>query len=203
MHRISAAILALTIGAGTARAVTIWDEAIQGDLSNNNNSPAALTLGLGVNSVKGTMGRDLPQNPVDRDMFTFTIAAGRALTSINVVTFTPTNQSFYAIAPGTSINDTDPATHLANTLVQHTGDILPQMALGSYSGGTGITDPLGPGTYTVWFQELSSVVTYQMDYTIVSVPEPATVCTGLALGLVAFGRAFARRRVSPERRMQK
>ena len=190
--RIPAAILALC--AGTAHAVTIWDEALHGDLSGNNLAPTALTLCLGVNSILGTMGRDLPQNPVDRDMFSFTIAPGRALISINVVTFTPTNQSFYAIAPGATINDTDPATHLANTLVQHTGDILPQMVLGSYSGGTGITDPLGPGTYTAWFQELSSVVTYQMDYTIAAVPEPATACTGLALGLVVLGRAFGRRR---------
>ena len=195
--RILSTILSLGICISSARAVVLWDEAFQGDLSNNNLAPTALTLGLGVNSILGTMGRDLPSVPVDRDMFTFTIAPGRALASINVVTFTPTNQSFYAIAPGITINDTDPATHLANTLVQHTGDILPQMVLGSYSGGTGITDPLGPGTYTAWFQELSSVVTYRMDYTIVdtvAVPEPAAACTGIALAFVALGRAFGRRR---------
>ena len=80
--------------------------------------------------------------------------------------------------------------------MQRTGDILPQMVLGSYSGGLGITDPLGPGTYTAWFQELSSVVTYQMYYTIVTaVPEPATACTGLALGLVALTRTLGRRRL--------
>ena len=186
--RILTTILALTVCASTARAVTLWDEAFQGDLSGNNLAPTALTLGLGVNTIKGTMGRDLPQDPVDRDIFTFTIAPGRALTSINVSVFTPTNQSFYAIA-GMSIDITDPAGHLANTLVQHTGDILPQMALGSYSGGTGITDPLGPGTYTAWLQELSSVVTYQMDYTIAAIPEPANACTGIALGLVVLGRA--------------
>ena len=107
--RILTTILALTVCASTARAVTLWDEAFQGDLSGNNLAPTALTLGLGVNTIKGTMGRDLPQDPVDRDIFTFTIAPGRALTSINVTVFTPTNQSFYAIAPGTSIDITDPA----------------------------------------------------------------------------------------------
>ncbi len=195
MRPFVSAIAALIVCASSARAITIWDEALQGDISGNNLAPLSLSFGLGVNSIKGTMGRDLPQDPVDRDIFTFTIPAGRQLTSINVVTFTPTNQSFYAIAPGTSIDINDPTFHLANTLVQRTGDILPQMALGSYSGGTGITDPLGPGTYTAWFQELSSVVTYQMDYTIVAVPEPATACTGLALSLVALSRACARRRV--------
>ena len=193
--RILTAILALTICSSTARAVTIWDEAFQGDLSGNNLAPTALTLGLGVNTIRGTMGRDLPQDPVDRDIFTFTIAPGRTLSSINVIVFTPTNQSFYAIAPGTTINITDPATHLANTLVQHTGDILPQLALGSYSGGTGITDPLGPGTYTAWFQELSSVVTYEVDYTISAspIPEPTTACVGIALGVIFAGNRRNRR----------
>lgn len=188
------AILILALCASRAHAVTIWDEALNGDLSGNNLAPTALTLGLGVNTIKGTMGRDLPSDPVDRDMFTFTIPPGRALTSINVVVFTPTNQSFYAIAPGTSIDISDPTFHLANTLVQHTGDILSQMALGSYAGGTGITDPLGPGTYTAWFQELSSIVTYQMDYTIAAVPEPATVGMLTSLALFSVG-TFRRKRV--------
>ncbi len=192
--RIISAILALSFCTGSARAVTLWDEAFDGDLSGNNLAPTVLTLGLGVNTIRGTMGRDLPQDPVDRDIFTFTIAPGRTLSSINVIVFTPTNQSFYAIAPGTTININDPATHLANTLVQHTGNILPQLALGSYSGGTGLTDPLGPGTYTAWFQELSSVVTYRMDYTIVAVPEPATACIGLALGFVGMAEGLRRRR---------
>jgi len=118
------------------------------------------------------MGRDELTDPLDRDIFTFTIAPGQQLTAINVITFDPVNLSFYAIAPGTSINDTNPATHLANTLVRGLDDILAQMATGSYSGGTGITDPLGPGTYTAWFQEGSSIVTYRMDY-VVTAPEPS------------------------------
>ncbi|MCE9611171.1 MAG: PEP-CTERM sorting domain-containing protein [Chthoniobacter sp.] len=147
-----------------------WNEAIDGDLSGNNLAPTPLTLGLGVNLISGTMGKDLPQAPVDRDMFTFMLAPGQYLTSIDFLVFTPTNQSFYAIAPGATINDTDPATHLSNTLINGTGEFLDNLALGAYSGGTGLTDPVGPGTYTIWLQELSSVVTYQTAYTVV--PEP-------------------------------
>jgi len=31
-----------------------------------------------------------------------------------------------------------------------------------------LSNPIGPGTYTVWLQELSSVVTYDFTYTVVT-----------------------------------
>lgn len=183
--------------AGSALLVSIlplhaanWTESLDGNLSGNGLAPTPLTLGVGVNVISGTMGRDLPQDPVDRDIFTFTLGAGEYLTSINFLVFTPTNQSFYAIAPGSTINTADASGHLSNTLVNSTGEFLDDLALGAFSGGTGLTAPVGPGTYTIWFQELSSVVTYSTAYTVV--PEPGTTLS--LLGGAAMLLHLRRRR---------
>jgi hypothetical protein len=177
-------LLAMAVSGGWAQAFT-WNETVSGDISSNPLAPTPFALDVGVNSVSGTMGRDLPSDPIDRDIFTFTLAPGQFLTSINVVVFQPTNQSFYAIAPGTSIDIEDPSHHLSNTLVKGEGEILDDLAAGAYSGGTGLAAPLGAGIYTVWFQELSSVVTYQIDYTVQAIPEPATAAWGLCAMAVA------------------
>ncbi len=181
--------------ASTGQALTL-NESNFGDLSGNHLAPTPLTLDVGVNRIGGTMGRDLPSDPVDRDIFTFTLAPGQMLTSINVLVFTPTNQSFFAIAPGTMIDVNDPAGHLSNTLVKETGEILDDLDLSAFSGGTGLDAPLGSGTYTIWFQELSSIVTYDIAYTVQAVPEPGTALWGACFALVSAHRRF-RTRQSP------
>lgn len=183
--RISFVIPAILVAALPARAID-YIESINGDLtatiaSEIASSPTPLVFGLGVNTVSGTMGGDAGEGILlDRDFFTFTLAPGQTLTSINMLVFSPVGQSFYAIAPGTSISLISPAGHLSNVLINGTGEYLDDLALGAYSGGTGLTAPLGAGTYTVWFQELASVVTYSTSYTVV--PEPSTI-TALAGGL--------------------
>lgn len=190
MHRIFIFLITFSLWTAAANAATLWNEAVSGDLSGNNNAPTLVTFSSGTNTIMGTMGRDPGDSiPLDRDIFTFTIEPGYQLNAIDVITFSPLGRSFYAIAPGTSISLTDPSGHLSNTLVTGLYDILAPMAAGSYSGATGITNPLGPGTYTAWFQEVASVVTYRMDYQIAAVPEPSH---GLLL-LVGAGGLICRR----------
>lgn len=176
---LSLACAALALGAQAAD----WTESFDGDLSGSESAPTPLTFGLGVNVITGTMGADAGDGiPLDRDIFTFTLAPGQFLTSINFLAFSPTGASFYAIAPGTSISLTDPAGHLSNVLISSTGEYLDDLDLGAYSGGTGLASPLGAGTYTIWFQELASVVSYSTAYTVV--PEPSTwlaVVGGIAM----------------------
>ena len=171
MRRLLPSLIAL-LGPILATQAANWTESIDGDLSGNEAAPTALSFDFGVNLISGTMGRDQPSDPLDRDIFTFTLAPGQFLTSINFLTFSPAGASFYAIAPGTSISLTDPAGHLSNVLISSTGEYLDDLDLGAYSGGTGLTAPLAPGTYTIWFQELASVVTYSTAYTVV--PEAST-----------------------------
>ena len=181
-----------------------WDEAIDGDLSSLNTSPTPIAFTTGVNVVKGTMGGDASDGiPVDRDFFTFTLAPNQTVTSINVRVFGPGGASFYAIGPGTSINISSAATHLSNTLISGPGEILPTLAAGPYFDGTGLSNPIGPGTYTVWLHELSSVVTYDFTYTVVTstnavatrkVPAmPLAALLALALALAWVGDTAGRR----------
>ena len=153
-----------------------WTESLDGDLSNNSAAPTALTFAPGVNLVTGRMGKP-DSRPLDPDFFTFTLAPGWSLTSIEVLSISLFDNSFYAIAAGTSINTSNPATHLSNTLISGAGEYLDDLALPNapYFGGTGLTAPLGAGTYTVWFQEAAIERDYQMAYTVV--PEPGTTCS--------------------------
>lgn len=185
--------------AASARAGIAWAESTQGDLSDDASAPTTLSFGPGANLVSGTMGSDAPGTPPDRDIFTFTLGADQTLTSILFTVFTPVNQSFYAIAAGVGIDTNSAEHHLANTLVKRTNEnILLNLAFNSYSGGTGLDVPLGPGTYTVWFQEISSVVTYSTTYTVAvtPVPEPAVAVAGGMLSLLGLACLLRRRRAA-------
>lgn len=190
MKHLPAIILAIALCSARAGAATTYLESVSGDLSSDNLAPTALSFSAGINKVAGTMGGDPGDGiPLDRDFFSFTIAPGLELISIRVLQYSPPGQSFYAIAPGTSINITAPSNHLSNLLINGTGEILDKLDAGAYSGGLGLTAPLGAGTYTVWFQELASVVTYEMDYTLTATPEPSRAVL-LAAG---FGICLLRR----------
>lgn len=182
MKMLLAALLSFS---ATAQAF-VWDESVNGDLSGNNTAPTFIPFDPGVNTVKGIMGGDPGEGiPLDRDIFTITLASNQTLTSINVITFEPGGASFYAISSGTTISLTNGSAHLSNILIKQTGEILPTLASGAYNGGTGLSNPVGPGgTYTVWFQEVSSVITYEMAYTVAIVPEPSTVALAGIAGFI-------------------
>jgi hypothetical protein len=183
------------LSARSLSAAILWTEATQGDLSGDHLNPTGLTLALGENRIIGRMGRDEPFMEIDRDIFTFTLAPGSQLTSIRVLGFEGSGGagSFYAVAPGSNISITDPSGHLSNMLVNQTGEILDDLSAGAYAGGTGLPNPVGPGTYTVWFQEAGAEIGYDFAYTVV--PEPAEYAAVSAVGLLAFvGIRWQRRR---------
>jgi hypothetical protein len=167
-------------------------ESVSGDLSNNHASPTPLALTLGANTVGGRMGSNGVS--VDPDIFSFTVSPGRSVNAIDLVTFAPVGSanggSFFAISSGTSISSNDATQHLSNLLVNATGPLLPALATPSF-GGPGIAGPLGPGTYTVWFQELATQVDYSFRINVV--PEPATFAlAGSALLLTLARRQSVR-----------
>jgi hypothetical protein len=205
MRRLTAAcaVSGLILAPCWAASALTYDEAQRGDLSGVSNAPTPLTFDTGPNIVRGVMGGDLGDGiPVDRDIFTFTLLPTQSLAAINVLALQPAGASFYAIAPGTSISLTDASGHLANTLVSAPGQELLARMLNSYSGGTGISKPLGPGgTYTVWFQELSSVTSYSIEYVVTESPTPTNPAAlrtvplpawSLALGSLALAALGAR-----------
>jgi hypothetical protein len=198
-----AAVLLLTFGSSLNAQVVIHDETVSGDLSNNNLAPTALNFGVGLNVVSGQMGRP-GTGPIDRDIFSFTVLPGTALNGIEILRFLPTSVpgpsgSFFALAGGTSINVTNASTHLSNIIVNGTGGIFDELAAGAFSdligqtSGLGFSTPLGAGTYTAWFQELSSVVSYQIGFNITPVPEASAY--SLFGAAVLCGGIVVRRRI--------
>ena len=64
-------------------------------------------------------------------------------------------------------------------------DILDDM--GAAPGTIGFTPPLGSGPYTYWIQNTGDFCTYQLNYVVAPVPEPATFIA-LALGAAVLAR---------------
>lgn len=182
------AILALFCRPSFAAPV-LYAEISQGDLSGDGNAPTAFGFALGENRVSGTMGRE-GAGPVDKDIFSFVVPEGTWVTSL-VLTLDPAENSFLALAAGPTIrtdvtHPTDAGqSHLSNMLTRQTGEILPALAAFKEFGGTTstATNPLGPGTYSMWIQEVSTRVDYEFAFTVV--PEPGTLAL-LAVAGVAM-----------------
>jgi hypothetical protein len=173
--------------AGPAAAATLWNESVNGDLSNVRTAPTNLALAFGSNTITGTTVAG------DVDFFTVTVPASAFFSALTLITFTSADDlAFLAIQAGPIITSTtSPAAMLGyvhmNAALVGT-DILDDMALGD--GALGFSRPLPPGTYAMWTQQLQTqLVSYSFD--LVVVPEP-TEATLLTAGLLVL--AFTRRR---------
>ena len=181
--------------AQSAAAVTIWDEGTDGDLSTDPAAPTSVTVAIGTNSVIGsTVGSEAGP---DRDVFTFTVPEGAALTQLLLTSFV-SDDDLAALELQAGPEITDPASadellgwlHPSATFVGT--DILDDIGQGA--GAIGFTGPLPPGTYTLLMQQGDpEAVAYGFDLIIepVAVPEPPMSAL-FVLGLVAL--AVARRR---------
>ena len=169
----------------------LFDEATNGDASNDASNPTLLELSVGSNLVSGTVTQSNDIVDGDIDFFTFTIAEGQSLDAIFLPAFEPGDRGFHAINSGpTGIAPSGPnagdvsqflgSNHLSRT----DGNLLD--SLGQAIAGTGFDGPLGPGTYSYIVQQTGSVVSnYTLDFTVV--PEPAT---GSLANLLVCGLAL-------------
>jgi hypothetical protein len=191
----------LLLSSAAARADTLYDESVSGDLSNDGLAPTSLSFSLGSNQVLGTTGR---ATATDRDYFTFTIPAGEVLSMlVELPGTTSGGVSFIGLEAGPQLTlPTNPpdATGLLGWM--HYGppliglDILPLMGTAG-QGSTGFVPPLPAGTYSIWIQDFNSgSFTYGFNF-VVSAPEPAL--GGLLLGALSLAlvsrSALSRRRV--------
>lgn len=206
-----AAACVLAFAGTEARAATAaWDEAVQGDLSNDWRNPAEVTLAYGENLISGATGRAAPAGTgvIDRDYLSFTVLPGQTVTAITVLAGTQSDTVSYPVSfVGLIAGDqgVDPSTTPTSTLAAQLmgyhlygpadvgSDILTTMSSGTAFTGApynqpaaqGFSLPLGEGTYTLWMQE---TVVGQFDYrfSVTVVPEPASAVLALAgLGLLS------------------
>ena len=187
--------------AGTAQAATAWDEATNGDLSNNGLAPSFAALVAGSNQVLGTTGRTVAGGPVDRDYLHFTVPAGHVLQSLWVLPGQVTlgGGAFIGLAAGNVVT-TPPEGFSAEGLLgwtlfgidQEGSDILEIMSIPAL-GSSGFTIPLPAGDYSVWIQEtgVGSAV-YKLDFMVAEVPEAPTALAMLG-GLALLGAALRKR----------
>lgn len=185
------------VGAGAnARAATVHDEVVNGDLSGDRFNPTPLAVALGSNTVLATSVRD------DLEYFRFTVPPGRALTAINVNRATAL--AFIAVQRGTQFTEPPTGTVTSQLLgYAHFGPVsatdTPENILddiGAAPGTIRFTGPLPAGDYVFWAQETALTPTsYTLDFQISNVPVPAPMqrsfVMAMALGLLGIGLGFA------------
>ena len=192
-------IVALFCGTTLNANAAAWNEAVNGDFSNNGLAPTAVAFANGVNTVLGTTGN--AGQGVDRDYFTFVVPTGTNLTALRLLNNTTVSgsSSFIGIQAGSQVT-VSPSGAGAENLI----------ALGHYSNdqiGTNIlpsillspTGTLPSGTYSVWVQELGGLVDYGFDFVITpatasessgDAPLPTWAYLVLALGLLTCNNKF-------------
>jgi len=154
-----------------------WNEATDGDLSDNSAAPSTASLGIGTNTISGTVG-----GLVDvRDYMTFTIPAGQQLVALRQLSWldvpagTAGNTGYHSIDGGsTSLipGFTNSAFFLGGDHVDQLAvgtDMLPALAAGNLAG-VGFSNPLGQGTYTYLVQQTGpQVCSYEFSFDIAPV----------------------------------
>ena len=170
----SAAILfsvILTTTAAFGQTTILWNESVNGELSQDYNSPTPLgTLQLGTNIIIGaTECVPIGYNWLSyQDCFTFEVPSNSDNTAIYIQTDKPDIWAW--------IGDSTFSNELAFDTNPSTGELLSQMGLSSIIPGIYGMDLLNDDE-----QPYTSVANYQLDFVVEPVPEPGT------LGLLLLG----------------
>ena len=172
-----------------AQAAIVYDEAVQGDLSNDHLSPTSVSLGAGQNFISGST---VHTPSLDRDFFTITIGPGQALKAIVLSSYTNSDdQSFFGMTTGSAFTGLGFSDVSGWALIgAQPGLSIGNNLLNILAGG-----PLGPGAYSFWLQETEGITTYTLDYQVAAVPLPAALPLFLS-GLLGLG-ALARKTILP------
>ena len=181
--------------AGFAAADVVWDEAVDGELSDDYLAPTQLDFTQGLNTVIFTTDREGD----DRDIFTFEVGDGLQLTGIILDLFDtngsdPNNLGFIALSTGdvlgTNPDTPDPSGLLGYALVFESdsgSDVFELMSNGG--GAQGYDGPLGPDDYTFWAQETSPTSDdWSVTFVVSAVPSPSAFALMGVAGLAARRR---------------
>ena len=163
----------------------IWDESVDGDLSNNYRAPNFFALSFGSQSVFGTV---TDQGTRDRDLFTIEIPVGGQLTALRLVSYSssdPDNISFVGMQEGATLSQApsdnfDDAIGYALFGIDDIGkDLLPAITGNSFIPPFNGLNPLPAGEYAVWVNETATTADYGIAFEVTQVPEPSILFLGL------------------------
>lgn len=178
------ALLALAavggLAASASAAVVAWDEAVDGNLSNDPTAPTVLNFVVDDNIVRGrTLGSSTP--PSDGyDVFSFTIGAGQTLQSIVLSAYTPATG-------GTSGFNFSTGAAAGNGGTVLFGPGVGGSFVGSDFLVTQAVGPLGPDTYYMEVREFGGpLADWELTFTVT--PAPSSVAMLGLGGLVAARR---------------
>jgi len=192
-------ILAAAVGAGVCSMASaqnvVWDEAVDGDLSDDWLNPTQLpTLLPGLNTVTFSVVNSDDEVNGDRDYFTITIPAGYQMSTLDLLALSadgPDDIAFLAIQVGNQVTvnpnfpNPEPLLGWMLTQQQNVGNDILEIMIGQDN------IPLGPGQYSFWAQQTGQdLTTMTLGFNIELIPSPGTL--GVA-GLAMFG-AMRRRR---------
>jgi MYXO-CTERM domain-containing protein len=203
--RLAASLLGIAglFTSAAASADVVYNEALDGDLSDLSTSPTSIgTLALGTSIVRGRLANNFENNTEDGiDVFRFVVGAGTRLSALTL-NFDP---GFYAnganIALHAGATSAPPSPLLGSMNTQNSGLV---------NGGSlftaamfGAISPLDAGTYTVdlrGFGSTQGLNAYAFNFTVVdpnaqnSVPEPMSA--GLVAASLLALAATRRRRLA-------
>ena len=187
-------LMASSFGAAAAN----YNEAANGDFSNNHLAPTIITLDSGANQILGTFGKSNIPNVADLDYFTVVVPTGHRLDRLMLTSLDQGGaNSFLAVEIGsrltlspippysfTDINKMLGYNHIYK-FYQGT-DVLPVL---------GVDNGLASGNYTFWINETdaSEEHSYGFDFEVSPVPEPA-IGALMVPSLVLIGFMASRRR---------
>ena len=175
--------IAVAVAAAPLARASNWDEATDGDLSDNRLAPSALLLTPGMNTVTGSV----IGTPSDIDYLTITVPTGYRLSSLDLLSFTSTDDlGFIGIQAGSTFTQPPTGTDVTQLLGwAHFGPNAPAPyleVLGTAPGAIGFSGPLPAGPYTLWIQQVGTqLIGYEWGFGVTPLPAPEPAAAGLVL----------------------
>ena len=157
----------------------LYDEAVDGEITDDPTNPLALDLSPGSNALSGAVIAG------DIDYVTVHVPEGYVMSAIDHTEFDSADDlAFIGIQSGTVFTEPPTNTEVANLLgfalfgdSTEGSDILP--TIGTGEGAQGFTPPLSAGDYTFWIQQTGTdVVSYTFDFVVTpaaDVPAPGSL----------------------------
>jgi hypothetical protein len=176
MHKLMGCLVSLMLLAAVGCVPLDYDEATNGDLSNDPAAPTPLTLAPGTNTISGTVTNSAAAD--QRDFITFSIPRHHQLTALRLVSYrdlpggAPGNRGYHALSAGSTSLAPSAANRTSFLGGDHVDgvaegtDLLPALA-DAMPAGTGFTVPLGPGTYSYLIQQTGPQLTgYKLELVV-------------------------------------